>query len=183
MLCGFCFSPQLLCPAALAAAAEAVPAGRAGQRSLSVNSYFVLSIQTDLPSRGTEPSQEYCKTCAGGLGQLVAAEKKNAGCTSLRRAQHHQKPHPLRWKFLVFSEVPRSPVAGSLSHPHCYPSVSSQVGACCLTVAPALWRHAPQLGRQAIGQITSSAMLVLFVCLLLEFNRIHVPNSAPNTRR
>jgi len=64
----------------LAAAAEAVPAGRAGQRSLSVNSYFVLSIQTDLPSRGTEPSQEYCKTCAGGLGQLVAAEKKNAGC-------------------------------------------------------------------------------------------------------
>lgn len=60
----------------MAAAAEAVPTGRAGQRSLSVNSYFVLSIQTDLPSRGTEQSQEYCKTCAGGLGQLVAAEKK-----------------------------------------------------------------------------------------------------------
>lgn len=50
LLCGFCFSTQLFCPADLAAAAEVVPMGGTGQRSLSVNRYLVLFIQTDFPS-------------------------------------------------------------------------------------------------------------------------------------
>lgn len=50
LLCGFCFSTQLFCPADLAAAAEVVPMGGTGQKSLSVNRCLVLSIQTDLPS-------------------------------------------------------------------------------------------------------------------------------------
>lgn len=78
LLCGFCFSSQLFCPAVLAAAAEAVPREGVGQKDLSVSSYLVLSFQIDFPYEETEPNQEPCKNCAGGLGQPTAAAELQA---------------------------------------------------------------------------------------------------------